>query len=122
MVRYHVINVSRDVIKARVDRYSATVPENEVQGIRSYIEHVIGFSEFSDISESIPEIQRQGLWSIGRSWEPRELDRFIIPECAGHLKWNKISIHRTHPVFLKGRRIDKKAVYIENKDQHFLDL
>jgi transcriptional regulator with XRE-family HTH domain len=106
---------SRDVrvIKSLLEKYAKTIPETGINAIRSYVEHVIGLSEGRGIPETISEIPREGLWGTDWSWGPRELDRFIVPECARHLKWNRISIHRTYPVFIKGRRIDKTEVYVD---------
>ena len=100
-------------IRSLLERYSNTIPETGMKAIKSYVEHVVGLSEGPGIPKSVSGIPRTGMWGTDWSWGPRELDRFIVPECARHLKWNRISIHRTYPVFLKGKRIDKTEVYVD---------
>ena len=100
-------------IKSLLERYANTIPESGINAIKAYVKHIIGLSDGPGIPDTISEIPREGLWGTDWSWGPRELDRFIVPECARHLKWNRISIHRTYPVFIKGKRIDKTEVYVD---------
>ena len=41
------------------------------------------------------------------------MERFITPECARTLRWNRLSIHRTTPVFAGGEHVIKTEIYVD---------
>ncbi|SVE51278.1 uncharacterized protein METZ01_LOCUS504132, partial [marine metagenome] len=86
-------------IKRLVNTFPTHIPLSSLRAIRTYIEHIIGLSMGSNYSSHGPSIPRKGLWGNDWSWGPREMERFITPECARTLRWNRLSIHRTTPVF-----------------------
>jgi len=100
-------------IKRLVDTFPSYIPSSSLRAIRTYIEHIITLSTGSNhINDSLP-LTRSGLWGNDWSWGPRELERFITPECARTLKWNRLSIHRTTSVFSGGTEVTKTEIYVD---------
>lgn len=100
-------------IKRLVDAFPSRVPSTSLRAIRTYIEHIMSLSNGSNrINDSVP-LTNPGLWGSDWSWGPRELERFITPECARTLKWNRLSIHRTTPVFSGEVEVMKTEIYVD---------
>ena len=100
-------------IKQLIDRYQTVLSDSGIKAIRAYMEHMIGLSNGPGFLPGGPSIPIKSLWGGDWAWGPRELERHISVECAPVMTWNRISIHRSHPVTVKGEVILKGEVYVE---------
>lgn len=100
-------------IKQLIDRHQTALSDSGIKAIKAYVEHMIGLSNGPGVLPGGPSIPIKSLWGGEWIWGPRELERHITAECAPVMTWNRISIHRSHPVTVKGEVILKGEIYVE---------
>ena len=100
-------------IKQLIDRHQTTLSESGINAVKAYVEHMIGLSSGPRFLPGGPSIPIKSLWGGDWTWGPRELERYITTECAPVMTWNRISIHRSHPIKVKGEVILKGEIYVE---------
>ena len=100
-------------IKQLIDRYQTVLSDSGIKAIKAYVEHMIGLSNGPDFLPGGSAIPIKSLWGGDWTWGPRELDRHITVECAPVMTWNRISIHRSHPIKVKGELVFKGEIYVE---------
>ena len=100
-------------IKQLIDRHQTALSDSGIKAIKAYVEHMIGLSNGPGVLPGGPSIPIKSLWGGEWIWGPRELERHITAECAPVMTWNRISIHRSHPVTVKGEVILKGEVYVD---------
>ena len=102
-----------EMVRLLVEEYGSQIPDTAIKAIRTYVEHIIGLSVGDRFIEGAPPVPVQSLWGSDWSWGPRELERFITPECARTLNWSHLLIHRNYPILIGGKEIDKTEIYID---------
>ena len=100
-------------IKQLIDRYQTVLSKSGISAIKAYVEHIVGLSNESSFTSEGPKIPKQSLWGGDWSWGPREMERYITSECAPVMTWNRISIHRSYPINVKGEEVLKGEIYVE---------
>ena len=100
-------------IKQLIDRHQTALSDSGIKAIKAYVEHMIGLSNGPGLMPGGPTVPIKSLWGGDWSWGPRELERHITAECAPVMTWNRISIHRTHPIKVKGELVLKGEIYVE---------
>jgi len=100
-------------IKQLIDRYQTVLSDSGIKAIKAYVEHMIGLSNGPGLMPGGPAMPIKSLWGGDWSWGPRELERHITAECAPVMTWSRISIHRTHPIKVKGELVLKGEIYVE---------
>ena len=100
-------------VKQLIDRYQTVLSESALTAIKTYVEHIVGLSNESSFTSEGPKIPKQSLWGGDWSWGPREMERYITSECAPVMTWNRISIHRSYPIMVKGEQVLKGEIYVE---------
>ena len=102
-----------EMVRLLIEEYGSQIPATAIKAIRTYVEHIIGLSVGNNFIEGAPSIPGQSLWGSDWSWGPRELERFITPECARTLNWSHLSIHRSYPILIGGKEIEKTEIYVD---------
>ena len=102
-----------EMVRLLIEEYGSQIPATAIRAIRTYVEHIIGLSVGNTFIEGAPSIPGRSLWGSDWSWGPRELERFITPECARTLNWSHLSIHRSYPIFIGGKEIEKTEIYMD---------
>ena len=92
-------------IKHLIDRYQTVLSDSAIKAIKAYVEHIVGLSNVSSFTTDGPKVPRQSLWGGDWIWGPREMERYITSECAPVMTWNRISIHRSYPINVKGEEV-----------------
>ena len=102
-------------IKQLIDRYQTVLSESGISAIKAYVQHIVGLSNESSFTAEGPKIPKQSLRGGDWSWGPREMERYITSECAPVRTWNRISIHRTYPIKVKGEEVVKEIKQLGRK-------
>ena len=111
-----------EMVRLLVEEYGSQIPDTSIKAIRTYVEHIIGLSVGDRFIEGDPPVPVQRLWGSDWSWGPRELERFITPECARTLNWSHLLIHRNYPILIGGKEIDKTEIYIDGYGEEKSDF